>query len=117
MAYERKDNSGMLFINERKQKDTHADYRGKAKIDGCEYYVDMWFSQTRSGVECLNLRFKPIDEAQASPERPRTTSVPKGFAERMAKQQTPVAQSPEPAAQREPEPGTQRDIIDDDIPF
>mgnify|MGYP001299194652 CR=1 FL=1 len=39
MAYEMKENSGSLFKNERREKDTHAHARGSALIDGVEYRI------------------------------------------------------------------------------
>ena len=34
MSYEMKDNSGSIFVNERKERDTHPDRTGTAVIDG-----------------------------------------------------------------------------------
>ena len=37
MAFEQRDNSGAIFVNDRKEKDTHPDRSGSALIDGREY--------------------------------------------------------------------------------
>jgi hypothetical protein len=39
MAFELRDNSGSLWVNDRKSEDRHPDRTGSAKIDGVEYYV------------------------------------------------------------------------------
>lgn len=121
MAFEHKELTGRLFVNERKQQEKHPDYQGKAKIDGTNYYVSMWFAQTQGGTDCLNLRFKPVDEEQQQESKPVSERpVPSGFAKHYARQQkndeTRAAQQQENVSQS-PEPGTQRDIDDDDIPF
>ena len=42
MAFEQRDNSGTVFVNERKEKDSHPDRTGSAMIDGVEYWVNAW---------------------------------------------------------------------------
>ena len=49
MAYETKDNTGSVFQNERKEKDTHPDRTGSAKIGGVDYWVNGWIKQDRNG--------------------------------------------------------------------
>ncbi len=39
---EKRDNSGILFKNDRKQQDNHADYQGTCMIGGIEYYMNAW---------------------------------------------------------------------------
>ena len=36
---DKRDNSGALFRNERKEADNHPDYTGNAMIDGKEYWI------------------------------------------------------------------------------
>lgn len=61
MAYEQRDNSGSLFVNNRKEKETHPDRTGKAMIGGVMYYVNGWLKKTGEGETWLSLSFKPIE--------------------------------------------------------
>lgn len=63
MAYEQKDNSGSLFKNERKEKDTHPDRTGSAMIGGVPYWVNGWVKQDKNGNPWLSLAFKPKEAA------------------------------------------------------
>jgi uncharacterized protein (DUF736 family) len=64
MAYEMKPESGSLFKNERKEKDTHADYRGECVVDGQAYYMDAWVNTSKNGKKYLSVKFKAKGEKQ-----------------------------------------------------
>jgi uncharacterized protein (DUF736 family) len=49
MAYEIKDNSGNLFKNNKKEKESHPDYRGAIKVDGKLYDVAAWVKEGKNG--------------------------------------------------------------------
>ena len=66
MAYEQKDNSGSLFKNDKREKETHAHARGSALIDGVSYYVDAWTNTDKNGNKYQSLKFKRKD-TQAAP--------------------------------------------------
>lgn len=59
---EKKDNSGALFTNDKKQKETHPDLNGKVVIAGTEYYLSAWKKQTKDGKNYLSLSFKPVED-------------------------------------------------------
>lgn len=61
MAYEQKDNSGVMFVNDRKDTDKHPDRTGNAMIGGREYWVSGWVKQGAKGPY-MSLSFKPKDE-------------------------------------------------------
>jgi len=63
MAYEQKDNSGSLFKNDRKEKDTHPDMQGSALIDGVDYWVSGWTNRPEGKKAYISLSFKPKEEA------------------------------------------------------
>ena len=42
MAYEKRDNSGSMFKNDKKEKDSHPDFTGSATIDGTDYWISSW---------------------------------------------------------------------------
>jgi hypothetical protein len=63
MAYEMKEMSGSLFVNSKKEKDTHPDRNGTALIGGVEYWVSGWIKETKSGDKWLSLAFKVKEQA------------------------------------------------------
>lgn len=68
MAYEKKDGDGVLFKNDRKEKDTHADYRGNILINGQEYWLNAWIKEGAKG-KFFSLSAKPKQpKAQPSTE-------------------------------------------------
>ena len=72
MAYEMRDNSGSLFKNEDRQKDTHANARGSAVIDGVHYFMDAWTKDGEKG-KWQSLSFKKKDKqpgVAAAPKPP-----------------------------------------------
>jgi hypothetical protein len=73
MAYEPKDLTGSLFKNDRKEKDTHADYRGSALLNGDEYWLDAWINKDRNGNSYMSLKFKRKEAAR------RTDPATSGF--------------------------------------
>jgi hypothetical protein len=59
MAYEPKDLTGSLFKNDRKEADTHPDYKGSALIGGVDHWLDAWINEDRNGNKYMSLKFKP----------------------------------------------------------
>ena len=49
MAYEQRDNSGTLFRNDKREKDSQPNATGTAMVDGVEYYVSAWTKEGRNG--------------------------------------------------------------------
>jgi len=62
MAYEQRDNSGSVFKNDRKEKDSHPDRQGTCMIDGKEYWISGWVKTSAKG-DWLSLAFKPKEKA------------------------------------------------------
>ena len=65
MAFEEKPNTGVLFPNNRKEKDSHPDIRGSATIAGVDYWISGWAKEGRGGGKFYSLAFKPKDEDAA----------------------------------------------------
>lgn len=75
MAYEKKPESGALFRNDKKEKDSHPDYKGDALIDGKLYWVSSWVNESKGGKKYMSLAFKLKDEQAApKPDAPAQSS-------------------------------------------
>ena len=58
-AYETKDNSGALFKNERKEKETQPDYTGTVKVNGTDLQIAAWLKKSKAGKPYMSLAFSP----------------------------------------------------------
>jgi hypothetical protein len=65
MAYEMKDNTGSIFINDKKESERHPDRKRSILVDGRAYWLSGWLKKTKDGKPYLSLSIKPRD-GQAS---------------------------------------------------
>lgn len=71
---ERKDMSGVLFKNDKKEKDTHPNATGSAMIEGVEYWISAWTKDGKNG-KFQSLAFKRKDQ-QRGPEKQTDSDIP-----------------------------------------
>lgn len=67
---------GVLFKNDRKEKDSHPDYKGSCEINGEEMWLSAWIKEGQKG-KFISLSFQAKDgpkPAKSSP--PRSTQKP-----------------------------------------
>lgn len=104
--YQPKDNSGSIFKNDRKEKDTHPDGKGSALIDGVEYWVSSWNSVTKDGNQYRKLAFTRKDSAQTAAPRQAAPAPYRKPSQDAAK-----------SRQLAPQAASGFADMDDDIPF
>ena len=83
MPYQQRDNSGTLFVNDRKtdKNSKLPDRKGDAIINGQEMWISGWLKDGKNGTQFLSLSFTPKEEggsnAQSStPDSPSTGGAP-----------------------------------------
>ncbi len=52
-------NRGALFKNDRRDKDTDPDYRGTINIDGCDFWLNAWMKESKTGDKFMSLSVRP----------------------------------------------------------
>lgn len=68
-GYEHKDNSGSLFRNDRKEKETHPDYKGSCLLNGVKMEIAAWIKESSTGTKFMSLRFEEPRERGAAPKK------------------------------------------------
>ena len=106
--YTPKDNSGSIFKNDRKEKETHPDGKGSALIDGVEYWISSWTKNDRNGNPYRSLSFQRKEQPQAASREPHYSAP--------APRPAPTRKAPQ-APQQAQRPASGFDDMDDDIPF
>jgi hypothetical protein len=58
--------SGIISKNDRKEKETHPDYKGSCEIDNKEFWISGWIKERKDGTgKFLSLSFNPKDQQQS----------------------------------------------------
>jgi len=57
---EKRDNSGVLFKNDKKENDRAPDYKGNIMVDGNEYWLSAWIKEGKTG-KFMGLAVSPRD--------------------------------------------------------
>ena len=65
---EKRDNSGVLFKNDKKENEKHPDYKGNIMVDGNEYWLSAWIKEGKMG-KFMGLAVSPRD-AQPPASKP-----------------------------------------------
>ena len=60
-----KDNTGLLFPNDKKETDRHPNLKGVALIGGVEFWVSAWVNLDKNQKKYLSLKFQ-LNEGQQS---------------------------------------------------
>jgi len=55
---QQRENSGILFKNDRKETDKHPDYTGSLKVGGVDFYLNAWIKQGHN-AKFMSLSVKP----------------------------------------------------------
>ena len=79
MSYEPKDNTGSLWQNDKKEKDSHPDRTGSITVDGKEYWINGWLKKTQEGKPWLSLSVKPKQVQAPAPQPQRRSPTPRQF--------------------------------------
>lgn len=60
-------NRGALFKNDRKEKDSHPDYKGSINVDGVDYWLSAWLKEGQKG-KFFSMSIQPKEQAAPAPK-------------------------------------------------
>ena len=68
---------GSLFKNDRKESDSHPDYKGSINVGGVDHWLSAWIKTSKDGKKYMSLSVKPKDAptATAKPAPKRAAEI------------------------------------------
>ena len=69
---EQRDNSGVLFKNDKKETGNQPDYKGNITVDGQSYWLSAWIKDGKSG-KFMGLAVSPKEEANTSSPKKKSS--------------------------------------------
>ena len=68
-------NRGVLFKNDRKEKDTHPNMKGSINVEGVEYWVSAWTKEGQNG-KYMSLSVTPKETTQTAAQAAQHAAPP-----------------------------------------
>ena len=57
-------NRGVLFKNDRKESEKHADYKGEMNVNGTDFWLDAWIRESKKGTKFMSLSLRHKEETK-----------------------------------------------------
>ena len=67
MDTNQRDNSGVMFKNDKREKESHPHYKGNMRVNGQEYWLSAWIKEGKNG-KFMGLALSPKEEQGQAPQ-------------------------------------------------